>query len=130
MVINKELTTIKLHPMKKLLATLILLTSISTEAISCNSDYNINLETFGEGVLVELRIGRPGASKVARATRSSGGLVSFSGLCAGNYFIAIGNEEYVSVGPIRDFDGESIYNSRIVLQRGTGNLTKQARKSL
>lgn len=99
-------------------------------ALACTVNYTVHLQTFGEGVLVELRMGVPGASRVARAERSAGGTVVFSGLCPGNYFLAIGNEDSVSVGPIRAFENDYAYTSRITLQKGSGNLANRSRKSL
>lgn len=103
---------------------------LATSVHACNIEFNITLETFGEGVLVELRQGVPGSSKVVRSTRSSGGHVAFSPLCPGNYFLAIGNDDYVSVTPGRNFQEDMIYNSKITVQRGSGNVSRQSRKSL
>lgn len=103
---------------------------LGNAAFACNTEFNITLETFGEGVLVELRTGKPGNSRVVKSTRSSGGNVSFAPLCPGNYFLAIGNEESVSVTPVRNFQDDSVYSSRITLQRGSGNVSRQSRKSL
>lgn len=97
---------------------------------ACGTEFQIALETFGEGVTVELRTGQPGASRVVRSTRSSGGNVSFSGLCAGSYFLAIGNNDDVSVTPVRQFDHNMTYKSKITMQRGTGNVSKKSRNSL
>jgi hypothetical protein len=99
-------------------------------AIACNSEYNITLETFGEGVLVELRSGSPGASSVVRSTKSSGGIVRFSNLCPGNHFLAIGNGDNVSVTQTRYFENDAIYSGRITMQRGSGNVSTKSRKSL
>ncbi len=99
-------------------------------AAACNTDFRVTLETFGEGVTVELRSGTPGKSNVVKTTRTSGGIVSFSRLCAGTYFLAIGNEETVSVTPVRHFEDDSEYKSRITMNRGSGNVGKQSRKSL
>ena len=105
-----------------------LVTAGSTFA--CNTEYNITLETFGEGVLVELRSGSPGSSSVIRSTKSSGGLVRFNSLCPGNYFLAIGNGDNVSVTQPRYLENESIYTGRITMQRGSGNVSNKSRKSL
>lgn len=103
---------------------------IANGAYACNIEFNITLETFGEGVLVELRSGAPGRSRVVKSTKSSGGNVSFSSLCPGSYFLAIGNDESVSVTPVRNFEDNVVYSSRITMQRGTGNVGRQSRKSL
>ena len=117
--------------MKKIskLALSILLV-IGNAAYACNIDFNITLQTFGEGVLVELRSGTPGRSRVVNSTRSSGGNVNFSSLCPGSYFLAIGNDESVSVTPVRNFEENVSYSSSITMQRGTGNVGRQSRKSL
>ena len=99
-------------------------------AIACTTRYNITLETFGEGVLVELRSGKPGSSKVIQSRKSNGGNVSFGNLCQGNYFLAIGNDDSVSVTQTRFFEADATYNGRITLQRGGGNVSRQSRNSL
>ena len=99
-------------------------------ANACSTDYTIHLETFGEGVLVELRSGQPGHSRVVQATRSNGGTVYFASLCPGSYFVAIGNDDSVSVTPTRFFQDSARYTSRITMQRGSGNVSRQSRKSL
>lgn len=97
---------------------------------SCNINYEIELQTFGEHVSVELRIGRVGASRVAGIQKSQGGRVVFRELCPGSYFVAIGNDEYVSVTPLRQFKMDFSYNSRISLRRGTGNISQLNRGNL
>ena len=101
-----------------------------TNVIACEIDYTVNLETFGERVRVELRTGSPGKSRVITAKESSGGRVYFPSLCAGSYFLAIGNEESVSVTPVRYFEDMHNYTSRIVLQKGTGNVQRMKRSAL
>lgn len=103
---------------------------IGNAAYACNIEFNITLQTFGEGVLVELRSGYPGRSRIVTATRSSGGNVNFSSLCPGSYFVAIGNDDSVSVTPVRNFEENYTYSSRITMQRGSGNVGRQSRKSL
>lgn len=104
--------------------------AVSSVAQACNVEFQVTLETFGEGVLVELRGGAPGASRVIRSTRSSGGSVLFQPLCPGNYFLAIGNGDSVSVTPVRKFENDTTYTSRITVQRGSGNVSKRPRGSL
>lgn len=99
-------------------------------SVACSTQFKITLETFGEGVLVELRGGVPGRSRVLSATRSHGGAVNFHSLCPGSYFLAIGNDDSVSVTPTRQFADQMIYTSRITIQRGSGNVSSQSRKSL
>lgn len=113
---------------KAFVAAMVML--VSGQAMACSTQFKITLETFGEGVLVELRGGVPGRSRVLSATRSYGGAVNFHSLCPGSYFLAIGNDESVSVTPTRQFADHMIYTSRITLQRGVGNVATQSRKSL
>ena len=96
----------------------------------CNTTYSVALETFGEGVTVELRFGSPGSSAVIQTAQSSGGNVLFDGLCAGTYFLAIGNNDSVSVTPVRNFESNMQYRSSIRTQRGSGNVTSKRRNEL
>ena len=97
---------------------------------ACSASLTVQFETFGEGVTIELRQGVPGKSKVFDTQRSSGGTVYFAKLCAGSYFMAIGNEDTVSVTPVRQFEENGQYRSRIVVQRGSGNVTRKSRNAL
>ncbi len=114
---------------KYLISTLFLL-GMAGSALACNSEYNITLQAFGEGVLVELRSGSPGTSLVVEARRSNGGAVNFGNLCPGYYFLAIGNGDSVNVTQTRYFEADAIYTSSIVMQRGGGNVSNKSRKSL
>ena len=116
--------------MKKLIPVAFFSLVMNSAAFACSAQYNITLETFGEGVLVELRSGSPGNSKVVRSARSTGGNVNFSGLCQGNYFLAIGNSESVSVTPVRFVQNGAVYTSRITMQRGSGKVSRQSRSGL
>src|SRR5450830_1754760 len=49
-------------------------------AATCNIGFNIDLQTFGENVSVELRSGAPGSSRIVGTQRSQGGRVSFNSL--------------------------------------------------
>ncbi len=103
---------------------------LSFSAIACNISFTIELQTFGENVTVELRSGSPGKSRPVKSQRSQGGQVGFYSLCPGNYFLAIGNDDNVSVTPVRNFVENVSYSSRITMQRGAGNVSKQSRKNL
>lgn len=116
--------------MFKFLVTTLAFVAISSSAYACNTEYNITLETFGQGVLVELRSGNPGTSRVVQSKRSNGGAVNFVNLCPGNYFLAIGNDDSVNVTQTRYFDADAIYTGRIVMQRGSGNVSNKSRKNL
>lgn len=103
---------------------------ISTAAFACDISFNVELQTFGENVTVELRAGTPGKSRPVASRKSMGGRVDFRSLCAGSYFLAIGNDDTVSVTPVKQFQDDHDYSSRITLQRGSGNVSKRSRKSL
>jgi len=96
----------------------------------CTTTYDISLQTFGEGVSVELRKGYPGSSTVVDVAHTSGANVHFTGLCAGSYFLAIGNSESVSVTPARNFENDVAYRSSIQMQRGAGNVSSKRRNEL
>jgi hypothetical protein len=116
--------------MCKYLICSLFLFGMAGSATACNTEYNITLQTFGEGVLVELRSGSPGQSKVVQSSRSNGGAVHFGKLCPGNYFLAIGNDDSVNVTQTRYFEANAVYTGSIVMQRGSGNITHKSRKSL
>lgn len=97
---------------------------------SCTANLTVQLETFGEGVTIELRQGTPGSSTVVESQRSSGGRVYFGNLCTGSYFMAIGNEDAVSVTPVRQFVDGRPYRSTIRVTQGGGNITRRSRGGL
>lgn len=121
---------VTIRPASRQLAVIALGLLGPAAAMACSTDFEITLETFGEGVTVELRSGKPGQSKVLQSRRSSGGSVSFAGLCQGSYFLAIGNGDTVSVTPVRQFEDDATYRSRITMKKGSGNVGTQSRKSL
>jgi len=102
----------------------------STSAWACNIEFRIKLNTLGENVEVELRRGAVGSSRVVETKRSSGGLVSFQDLCAGEYFLAIGDGDSVSVTEPRMFEEDYVYTSSIVMQSGVGNVKTLDRGAL
>ncbi len=120
--------------MKKILIrslfALVATASVSVAHAGCETSFTINLQTFGEGVNVELRAGSPGKSRVVKSSFSRGGQVAFYSLCPGSYFLAIGNDENVNVTPVRQFEDYVEYTSNITIQRGSGNVSKRSRGSL
>jgi hypothetical protein len=116
--------------MNKFVALSVVAMMFCGSAIACSIDFTINLETFGEGVTVELRTGTPGNSRIVKTQRSTGGTVFFGGLCPGSYFLAIGNGESVSVTPVRQFEDYGRYTSTLRMQRGSGNVSKKSRNAL
>jgi hypothetical protein len=97
---------------------------------ACATVLQVQLETFGEGVSVELRRGTPGSSRVVATQQSHGGTVYFRNLCAGTYFMAIGNGDDVEVTPVHDFQDYHQYQSKITMQRGAGNVARKKRGAL
>lgn len=115
---------------KKIAISLLFAFATAGANATCDIDYKVNLETFGERVNVELRKGTPGNSRLIKSTYSSGGAVFFGTLCPGSYFVAIGNDDSVSVTPPREFEDNMTYQSTLRMQRGSGNVTKRSRGSL
>jgi hypothetical protein len=126
---NNSHTFILTHRAVKLVLITIFALS-SNIALACNIGCDVHLNTFGAKVLVELRLGAPGNSSVVGVKRSSGGLVSFDGLCSGRYFLAIGDDESVSVTPVRNFEDNYTYTSNIKITTGSGNVLRRSRDSL
>jgi hypothetical protein len=120
-------------------ASLVSLTC-STSSFACSTVYTINLRVElspeiaqqGEDVLVELRSGAVGHSKVVsnRKFHGKNGVVSFSGLCAGAYFIDIGNGDSVAVGPVHNFNDGAQYESTISVSFSQGNVSTQRRSDI
>ena len=116
--------------MIKIFTIALMLIFTSCYAVACDADYTVTLETFGEGVTVELRSGAPGSSKIIKSVRSNGGSVRFSEICPGQYFLAIGNDDNVSITPVMNFQNNYSYTGSITITRGSGNVTKKSRKNL
>lgn len=116
----------------KLLKHILLLAGVFQSAASyaCDAEYSVKLQTLGQNVIVELRTGVPGSSRVVETKRSNGGSVDFSNLCPGGYFLAIGDNENVNVTPVRQFQNGVTYQSKITLKHGAGNVSKKNRSSL
>jgi hypothetical protein len=104
------------------------------------ASYTVDIEvmfdsTITQGtnrVMVELRQGEPGASRVFDTKYFEGrtATVSFMHMPAGSFFIAIGNGDLVAVGPVRRFsDGQRIH-TRISVTQSSGNIGTRSRRSL
>jgi len=114
--------------------------SYSGAALACSTVYTVHLEVelspelakAGDNILIELRKGRVGRSNVANRKdfRGRRGTVNFGGLCAGSYFVDIGNGELVAVGPVHAFDGGSQYDSTIRVTFSKGNVATRRRNEL
>ena len=98
--------------------------------LGCDVAYSVSLQTFGEGVNVELRNGTPGNSRLVNSSKSFGGNVKFENLCPGSYFLAIGNSDNVSVTPVRQFESGIEYTSTLTMRRGTGNVSTRRKGDL
>jgi len=108
----------------------------TTDALACSTNLRVNLtvELAAErgDVLIELRQGIVGHSRVVKSQRFHGrtGTVYFANLCAGSYFLDIGNGPQVAVTPVHQYrDGEQI-ESTIQVSFTTGNVSNLPRSSL
>jgi len=83
-------------------------------------------------VLVELRQGIVGSSKVFDSKHLVGhsGTVNFSNMCAGTYFIAIGNGSTVAVGPVRYFTDSQYIHTNVRVTSSQGNIGTMNRRNL
>ncbi len=83
-------------------------------------------------ILIELRRGIVGRSQTVRTKqfRGSSAYISFSKLRAGRYFVAIGNDEFVSVGPVHLLMPNERLVNRLRLTIGPGNVTRLKRSDL
>lgn len=110
------------------------------KAVKCTASYAISLTielnsrfTNGETkILVELREGVVGHSKVFGTDHFVGrtASVGFSNMCAGTYFIALGNGSEVLVGPTRVFSDGQRVSTRLVVTGSAGNVGTRPRSSL
>ena len=112
----------------------------SEAALACSTVYTVHLEVelspelakAGDNILIELRNGRVGRSSVTsrKEFRGRRQTVVFPGLCAGSYFVDIGNGELVAVGPVHAFDAGSEYDSTIRVTFSKGNVAMRRRSEL
>ena len=123
------------------IAAICTITSHSSGSLAgCSALYTINLTvelgsdlTNGkDNVLVELRQGAPGTSKVLNKKEFAGrsATVVFSGLCAGPYFIDVGNRDKVAVGPVHDIRGGQQLNTTVRVTSSMGNIGVRSRNGL
>jgi len=106
----------------------------------CTASYTIDVTvelsselTQGNNrVMVELRQGAPGTSKVFDTKYFEGrtGTVSFLEMCPGSYFIAIGNGDSVAVGPVRQFSEGQRRHTRVRVTPSSGNISSKRRSGL
>jgi hypothetical protein len=91
-----------------------------------------DLAKSGDDVLIELRQGVVGHSKVVNSQKFHGktGTVLFNGLCAGSYFMDIGNGPLVAVTPVHEFGDGRRYQSTIRVTFSKGNVDKKSRSQL
>lgn len=100
--------------------------------ISLTVELNPQLTDSQKDVLIELRRGAVGNSKVVSTKRFVGhrGTVAFSRLCAGSYFIDIGNGSTVAVGPIHVLRNNEHIHSTIQVSFTEGNIGTMNRSNL
>ena len=97
---------------------------------ACATVLQVKLLAIGDDVTIELRRGTPGNSRVVATQKANRGAATFRRLCAGKYFMAIGNDEDVEVTPVHDFQDYHQYQSTIRMQQGAGNIARRPRKAL
>jgi hypothetical protein len=112
----------------------------SSLAANCSASYTINLTvdlnpelTNGkDNVLIELRQGAVGHSQVIDKKEFVGrsGTVVFASLCAGTYFIDIGNGERVAVGPIHPLRENQHLDTTVRVSFSEGNISTMSRGGL
>ena len=114
--------------------------SPASAAGNCSSSYTINLTVqlspeltnSDSNVLVELRQGSVGNSKVVNTKHFIGlnGTVAFADMCAGSYFIDIGNGSKVAVGPVHSFGPNQHIHTTVRVSYSQGNVGTMSRGAL
>lgn len=109
---------------------------VTTGAMACSTSLTVNLTVqlaaeHGD-VLIELREGVVGHSRVVNRQKFRGltGTVYFTNLCAGSYFMDIGNGSQVAVTPVHQFGDGERRESTIRVSFTTGNVSNLPRSSL
>jgi uncharacterized protein (DUF2141 family) len=107
---------------------------------ACSTSLTVNLTVelspalakAGEDILIELRQGVVGHSKVMNSQKFHGktGTVFFGNLCAGSYFMDIGNGQLVAVTPVHEFGDNGRYVSTIRVTFSNGNVATKNRNEL
>ena len=113
---------------------------VSANAAGCWTSLTVNLTVelspalakMGENLLIELRQGVVGHSKVVNSQKFHGrsGTVFFSNLCGGSYFMDIGNGPSVAVTPVHQFGDHGRYTSTIRVSFSSGNVATRNRSGL
>lgn len=112
----------------------------ATSASVCAGRVVVNLTVVLSGeisegkkdLLIELRQGVVGHSTVVGAEHFHGstGTVAFNGVCAGSYFMDIGNGKTVAVTPVHSFSGFGTSEHNITVSFTTGNVSNMPKKDL
>ena len=97
---------------------------------ACNIEFRVILETYGDNVKVELRVGEIGNSFPLVIKQSNSGKLEYKELCPSKYFLAIGNDKEVSITPVQDFEKGKIYTSTVHLTSGVGNMNTLKREKI
>jgi hypothetical protein len=110
---------------------------LAATAAACTFNLTVNLTVDlepgrGKNVLIELRQGVIGHSKVVNRQNFHGrtGTVFFANLCAGSYFMDIGNGDDVAVTPVHQFGDYGSYQSTIRVTFSNGNVARRSRRTL
>jgi len=100
--------------------------------INITVELNSNITRGENRLMVELRQGAPGNSKVVDTKYIEGrtGVVSFSNMCADSYFIAIGNGDTVAVGPVHKFSENENRRTKVRVSESSGNIGTKNRSGL
>jgi hypothetical protein len=114
--------------------------AFAASAQACSTSLTVNLTVelapdlakLGEDVLIELRQGVVGHSKVMNSQKFHGrtGTVFFASLCAGAYFMDIGNGPLVAVTPSHQFEDGRRYQATIRVTFAKGNVDRKSRSEL
>jgi hypothetical protein len=124
--------------MKTVLIGMLLTLPLAANAVACSTSLTVNLtvklenEDEGKDLLIELRQGVIGHSKVVNSQKFHGrtGTVFFTNLCAGSYFMDIGNGPQVAVTPVHQFGDYGRYQSTIQVTFTKGNVDRRNRNEL
>jgi HEAT repeat protein len=95
-------------------------------------ELNSEISQNEDGIMIELRQGIVGSSRVFDKIRLGGrlGTVTFQGICPGPYFIAIGNGPTVAIGPMHRFEANQRVHSQVNVSFTQGNVSSMSRSML
>jgi hypothetical protein len=105
---------------------------LSSYTIGLTVELSPELTNRDDNILVELRQGVVGQSKIADIKHFAGhnGSVVFLNICAGSYFIDIGNGSKVAVGPVHVFGDDQHIQTTVRVTYSNGNVGTMNRSGL